>query len=178
MLKKSIYSSVLLVYLSTCISRLKPCRFMYNIRKYCLFYLVIHGNTWKAHVDKYTRRALVKVFFYHSDLMLKNCSISRIRLKLERFSRKCLCFHVSLESLHSILLIFYVPIAFLLKNKFFKMLNFYIRCSTCFLIVNKLFKKLNFFLYVVLSAPFHCLYVYFLNENRKPTSKYAQIRSV
>ena len=40
-----------------------------------------------------------------------------------------------------------------------------------FLLRNKLFKKLNFFLYVVVSPPLHYLYVCFLDVGRRANSK-------
>ena len=184
MLKSSVITSVLSVYLSTYVSRLKPSRFVYNLRKYCRLYLVILGNSWKAYVEMYNGSTLVKALFSHSDLMLKNLFFTQKRLKPKRSSRKFLCFHVLLESLH---LIFPIFIAFLLKIKlfnFFKALNLRIRglvllpyLTKCikpvstslfilkgvkpvvFLIVNKLFKILNLLLYVRVSPPLHYIYM-------------------
>jgi len=111
----------------------------------------------------------------------------------------------SVRSVKNIFSLLSTHIAFLLRFVFvkffyfFKVLNFYIRCSTClvlpfyvvkcrnlvstslsilkgvkpvvFLLRNKLFKKLNFFLYVVVSPPLHYLYVCFLDVGRRANSK-------
>ena len=118
----------------------------------------------------------------------------------------------SVRSVKNIFSLLSTHIAFLLRFvfvkffHFFKMLNFYIRCSTClvlpsyvvkcrnlvstslfilksvkpvvFLIRKKLFKKSNFFLYVVLSPFLNYLYVYLQYVRRMFSFKNLQFRTL
>jgi len=102
MLKSSVITTVLSVYLSTHISRLKPSVFLSNLCEYSRFYLDIFGNTWKEYVEMYTRNAVVYTLFFLFGLMLKKLFFAEKRLKPKSSLEKSLCSTYSLETSYTI----------------------------------------------------------------------------